>query len=373
MKKTAKTMNKGQTMKKLIMRAAALAVVLASLLLASCSGRGTPVMTLGDESVTDHMYEYWMCSYKAVLLSQYSDAKDSAEFWDMKLTEDTTAESFFYDLTYNYIESNLVAMHLFDEYGLEIEDEDREKAEQIISDLKEAYAGGNTNDFNRLLANYGVNADLLYDIYLEELKSTYVYNHVFESGILTVGDAEKEQFLEDNYARIRQIYVNNKYDREKSSYDDSGNFVMAPISDDVKAEKDAKIAEIQSKLSAGADFDEVYEAYSEDKEFPDGYYLCITTENLPREMINKALALDVGETATFETDYGTHIIKRLEMNEGAYSDEANAPFFTDFKEKVYEAVFNDLITSYYGRIEVDEEAIKQYTIRDSLPNYSFQY
>ena len=99
-------------------------------------------MTLGDKSVTDHMYEYWMCSYKAVLMSQYSDAKDTAEFWDMKLGEDTTAESFFYDLTYNYIESNLVSMYLFDELGLELEDEDCEKAEQIVSDLEGAYAGG---------------------------------------------------------------------------------------------------------------------------------------------------------------------------------------------------------------------------------------
>ena len=349
-------------------------LALCMLVTASCKAdRGTPVMTLGDSSVTDHMYEYWMCSYKAVLMSQYSDAKDTDEFWDMKLGEDSTAESFFYDLTYNYIESNLVSMYLFDELGLTIEDEDREKAEEIISDLEEAYAGGNRNDFNRLLANYGVNADLLLDIYLEELKSTYVYNHVFENGVLTVGDEEKEEFLRDNYVRIRQIYINNKYDRAKSSYDESGNFKMAPLDEAAKAEKDAKLTEAAYEIASGADFDEVYEKYSEDKEYVNGYYLSVSTQNIPRELINGALSLEVGESATIETDYGTHIIKRLEMNGRDYEDEANADFFTDFSEQVYESVFSDYISSYYDKIEVDKEAIKRYTIRDSLPNYSFQY
>ena len=36
-------------------------------------------------------------------------------------------------------------------------------------------------------------ADLLKEIYLEELKSTYVYNYVFENAVLTVGDEEKEE------------------------------------------------------------------------------------------------------------------------------------------------------------------------------------
>ena len=172
---------------KSLFKSLALILIAASLIFSSSCGvnRGTPVMTLGGKSVTDHMYEYWMCSYKAVLMSQYSDARESDDFWDMEISDGTTAEDFFFDLTYNYIESNLVAMYLFDELGLEIDGEDREKAEEIISDLKEAYAGGNRNDFNRLLANYGVNADLLLEIYLEELKSTYVYNHVFENGILT--------------------------------------------------------------------------------------------------------------------------------------------------------------------------------------------
>ncbi len=340
----------------------------------SCgAGRGEPVMTLGDASVTDHMYEYWMCSYKAALMSQYSDAKDTDEFWDMKLGDGATAESFFYDLTYNYIESNLVAMYLFDEFGLSIEDEDREKASEIVSDLEEAYAGGNRNDFNRLLANYGVNADLLLEIYLEELKSTYVYNHVFENGILTVGDEEKEKFLQDNYVRIRQIYINNKYDRSKSSYDESGNFKMAPLDEAAKAEKDRLVTEALYELSEGADFDEVYEKYSEDKEYENGYYLSVTTKNIPKELINRALTLEVGESATVETDYGTHVIKRLETDEGAYGKEENADFFGDFKEQVYESVFSDYISSYYDRIEVDHDAIAKYTIRDSLPNYSFQY
>jgi len=330
-------------------------------------------MTLGDKSVTDHMFEYWVDSYKAVLLSTYSDAKDTDEFWDKKLADGSTAEDFFYRQTYNYIESNLVCMYLFDELDLEIEDEDIEKSESIVAELESIYADGNRNEFNRLLGNYGVNAELLSDIYLEEIKSTYVYNHVFEKGLLTVGDGEKEEYLEDNYVRIKQIYVNNKYDFEKSSYDDAGNFNMAELDSETKAEKDAKVEEVKAALASGKDFDEVYSAYSEETDYPNGYYLSVTTQDLPQELISNALSLEVGESVTFESDYGTHFIKRLEMDEGAYSDEANKDFFEGFTESVYESVFSDYIKSFYEKIEVDEEAIKKYTVRDALPNYSFQY
>ncbi|MBR3639630.1 MAG: hypothetical protein IKN50_03400, partial [Clostridia bacterium] len=92
---------------------------------------GKPVMTLEDKTVTDRMYGYWLSSYKAVLLSQYADASDSDDFWDMKLSEGFSAEDFFEELCSNYIKSNLVAMYLFDVLGLEIEDEDEKTAENI--------------------------------------------------------------------------------------------------------------------------------------------------------------------------------------------------------------------------------------------------
>ena len=356
-------------MKKLLVVILALAA-----LLASCGvNRGTPVMTLHGAEVTDHMFEYWVDSYKAVLLSTYTDAKNTPEFWDTKIASGVTAEDFFYDLTYNYIESNLVAMYLFDKYGLEIEDEDEATASSIISELEEAYADGNRNAFNRLLANYGVNADLLKEIYLEELKSTYVYNYVFENAVLTVGDEEKEEFLKDNYVRIRQIYVNNKYDFEASSYDEAGNFTMAPLDDAVKAEKDQKAEDAKALVASGKDFDEVYKEYSEETSYPNGYYLSVTTQDLPQELISKALSLEVGEVAVFESDYGTHIIKRLEMDSHPWEDDANKDFFGDFTTSVYEAVYTDFVSSFYDEITVDRETIAKYTVRDALPNYSFQY
>ena len=361
-------------MKRIILKITSMLIAAASLIsLAACSSKkGEPVMTLGGSVVTDRMYEYWMCSYKASLMSQYSDAKDTADFWDMKLG-DKTAEDFFYELTYDYIESNLVCMYLFDKYSLEIDKEDRETAKSIIDDLEKEYADGSRNDFNRLLANYGVNADLLLDIYLDELKSTLVYNHVFENSLLTVGDEEKEDYLNKSYVRVRQIYINNKYDYERSSYDSDGNFIMADLSPEAKAEKDAKAASARAELDAGADFDEVYEKYSEDTAYPNGYYLSLSTENLPQELINNAFSLDVGESAEFESIYGTHMIMRLEMDKAPYDNDENADFFGDFKNEVYESVFTDFVTSFYDEITVDSEAISKYTIRDSLPNYSFQY
>ena len=342
--------------------------------LASCAvNRGTPVMTLGDVSVTDHMFEYWMDSYKASLLSAYSDAKDTDSFWSMKMSDGTTAEDFFYRSIYNYIESRLVAMYLFDEFGLEIEQEDIDTAKEIVGELEEYYSGGNRNDFNRELAVYGVNADLLREIFLEEVKSTYLYNYIFENKLLTVGDDEKNEYLRKNYSRVRQIYINDEYDPEASYYDSNGNFVMVPLSDEAKSEKSSKIEEARALLTSGEDFDKVYAEYSEETAYPNGYYLSVSTQGLPQELITNAFLIDVGETADFRSDYGTHIIKRLEMDDGAYANDTNKDFFGTFTTEVYEAVYNKYIATYYDKITVDKAAIEKYTVKSAPANYYFKY
>ncbi|MBE6562519.1 MAG: hypothetical protein E7660_02150 [Ruminococcaceae bacterium] len=341
--------------------------------LASCKKKtGVPALTLENSVVTENMYNYWLCSYKANFLASYEDVKDTEEFWQSELYDGSTAEEFLEELVLESVEMDLVAMHLFDKFGLSITNEDRKAAENIVADLCE-YTGGGKNDFNRAVSVYGVNYDMLVNIYLEEFKSTYVYDYVFENNVLVVDDEVKQAYLEDNYARVRHIYINDAYDSEKSYYDSDGNFVMEPYDDAKQAEKDAKVAAAKTALDTGADFDTVYKEYSEETAYEKGYYLNVSTTGLPSELITNAYKIDVGETMTFETQYGTHIIKRLEMDKAPYNDKANEDFFEDFTDSVYENTYMEYVRSYFDEITVDEEILAKYPVKDALPNYSFQY
>ncbi len=350
-----------------------LLAVLFVLTAASCKkAEEVAVMTLGDSVVTENMYSYWLSSYKANFLTSYEDVSDTEEFWSSTITDGLTAEEFLSQLILEYVQMDLVAMYLFDEFGLKVTSEDKKAAENIVADLLE-YAGGNKTVFNQALSAYGVNYNMLCDIYLQEFKSTYVYDHVFENNVLIVDDTVKQEYLEENYARVRHIYINDAYDTEKSAYDADGNFIMEPLDESTQTEKDKKVADALSALENGTAFDTVYEEYSEEKAYDNGYYLSASTTGLPTELITNAFKTEIGETATFKSQYGTHIIMRLEMDSAPYENEANSDFFEDFTDAVYENTFMEYIRSYFDKIEINTEVLSSYSIRDALPNYSFQY
>ena len=339
---------------------------------ASCKEKGRAAMTLGSTVISEGAYQYWVCSYKAQFMNQYSDMSDSDEFWGQVLYDGVTAEEFLTDLVNEYVKMNLVSMYLFDKYGMKISSEDEKVANGIVSEFKEI-SGDDAKAFEKILSQYGVNEKTLKQIYLDEFKSTYVYNYVFENGIATVTYEEKQDFLENNYVRIRHIYINNSYNYDESSYDSDGNFIKVPLDEETKAKQDAKVESVRKALSSGEDFDEVYEKYSEETAYKNGYYICSKTEDLPSELIVKSFTLETGESCEFESEYGTHFIKRLEMDEGAWKSTSNEDFFTTFTDDVYENVFMELMRSYFDEITVNEEVINEYPIRDALPNWSYQY
>lgn len=338
----------------------------------SCKEAPPSAMTLGGASISEGVYKYKLCSHKAQFLSTYSDMSDTDEFWDQMLTDDMNAEEFLTNLANDYVKMDLISIYLFDEYGMKTSAADKKAASDIISDLKEV-SGGDKKSFEKILSQYGVDEKTLLQIYLDEYKTTYVYNYVFENGIINVGDSEKQEFLEENYVRIRHIYINNSYNYDESYYDDDGNFIKVALSEEEQAKKDAKIEKVRKALADGDDFDSVYEKYSEETAYKYGYYLSSKTEDLPSELIVSSFTLDVGETLELESEYGTHFIKRLEMDEGAWKSSANEDFFGTFKDDVYESEFVEFMRSYFDMIEVNDDIISKYSIREVLPNWSYQY
>lgn len=361
-------------MKKLLKVLCLAAAVALFVTLPSCAvkNKGKTVMSLGNAEITDRMYGYWTSNYKADFISAYSDVSDTAEFWDSVLYDGVTAEKYLSERIYESIRADLVGMYLFNEYRLSVPDEYKEAADNIISDLMDYY-DADKNEFNRLLSQYGINIDLLREIMIDEAKTTEVYNYLFENNILTVGDAEKQEYVEKNYSRVLHIYINNAYDSEKSDYDENGNFVKAELDSETKAKKDAQVQEALDALDRGENFTDVYMKYSDETSYPNGYYIYAGIEGLPSELVTHALSLEVGKTEVFDSYYGAHIIKRVEMDEKPWENDENSDFFEDFTDSVYESVYIEHISSYYDMIETDDEAIAAISVKDALPNYSFRY
>ena len=123
-----------------------------------------------------------------------------------------------------------------------------------------------------------------------------------------------------------------------------------------------------------SDFDELLEIYGEDPgfaEYTNGYYLTAASEYEIAEVKDVLPEMKTGEIRLVQSDYGFHIVKKYELDEGAYKDKTNADFFTDFNDKLMTEMFLNLVGQYTDKVEVDEELASSIEIRDVAANYYY--
>ncbi len=354
-----------------------LAVIMLVFPLASCSGAETTVMEYGNSKITANMYSYWLSRYKAMFMYSYADMQDTDEFWNMEMAEGVTAEQFLTAVVQENIKTTLVCMELFDSYGLKITNETSDTIQAYIDDLIKEQANGSRSAFNQIASAYGVNDTILKEIYIAEQKVSQLYDYFYgENGIEQITDTSRDEYYKNNYSRAMHLYINNVY---KYETDENGNVVtdsetgypkMVELTAEEKAEKNAIIKEIDDKLAAGTPYEELYEQYSEDKNYPNGYYLSATSSFIP-EVTVEMLQMEVGEVSKVESSYGVHYLNKLELDEKAYANEENADFFADYDTLVGQGLFQAKISAITPEVIVHQNELANYSLRSAKANYSF--
>lgn len=369
-------------MKKTVRILAAVFAVL--MLLSSCSETvkdETPaVMTLGDKKITAAMYGFWASCYKGDYLASYDDVANNDETWNREISEGLTVGDYLDNVTLEKIKYNLVSMMLFDKYGLELSSEEKSNIKDYVSDIMLDKVGEDEEMFNAYLETFGVHKDMLENIFIEEAKVTKVYEYLYsKGGKNALTDADYEEFYQKNYVHFQMIYINNAYqyavDENGLHYtDDEGYYVTEPLDADVKAEKDAAVADAEKALAEGKDFEEVYEEYSEMKSYPNGYYYSPNGDygdEIFYDLTRLTKDLKVGEVAKLEADTGTCIILRLENDEGAWKEKTNSDFFGSFKDDAGDEAYRRFMEENYDGMWIDENAIKAYSVRNVIPAYFY--
>lgn len=87
--------------------------------------------------------------------------------------------------------------------------------------------------------------------------------------------------------------------------------------------------------------------------------------------------MNVGDVTVYQDELGFHIIMRLALEDGAYAKSDYSPWFKDqngvfdFYGNLENELFNKALGTYHEKIEVDEDILNSFTLRDAVPNYYY--
>ncbi len=324
-------------MKKLII------MVLAVLMLASCSGSGT-VATVGDTKITTDEFAFYLSSIK----SQMKGTElQTDEDWETQEIEGKKAIDVAKQRALDIAIENAMYIEAAEAAGIELTDNEKEQIKRTKAQIVSGYGGEGA--YKEFLKENNIT-----DRFIEMMcKSTVYYNKIGriiaeENPIL---DEEGEQYFKDNKSTLEREYRNAKH-------------ILILTVDSVtrqpKSEKEVKEAQKRAKdilaqIKSGADFDMMMTAYSEDPGLstePDGYVFG-SGEMVP-EFEQATDSVSVGEIAFCESSYGYHIIKRLPVE---YSDIADKVKNAIIEERIDERV-KEWEEEYSLEVTKNEESLK---------------
>ena len=332
--------------------------------------KGDTVMELDGYKITEAMYSYWMARYKSIFLSKFNNSKDTESFWTSTTEDGVTYEKYITDYVNRFAREVLISMKLFDDYGLSFTADDKTAINDYIKGLNAAY--GSKAELNNYLAGYGLNSKTLQTIYYAEQKVDKVREALFEKGgVFQVTDEDRTAYYKENYYCAEWIYIYTdvklKTDEEGKYYTDtSGNYITEALTEEEKAAKDSKIAELRGKLST-VDFRTLRKEYTEEvlskyDNYPDGVFLSANDyENYGTEFIKMIAGTEIGSTTEFTEEGILFVIKRYDLKDFNDLTEQELNLMKGFEGYVVTGKMN----SYYAAIEVkvNEDVLGRFDIK----------
>lgn len=330
-------------MKRIFCLILALSLCLACLL-TSCTGEGSPaVMEYEGVRLTEDIYRYWVACYKAQFAYQLNEenADEIAELIDEN------------------IKKSLVAVGLFNRYGLQLSDTSREQINRGISMLVEDIGGGSRAAFNEAVAAYGIDYDGLKIAFTYEQMALALRDYLFgEGGHYVISKEQYTKYYEETYARVYMIYISTvdfatDEDDLRIWDEESGSYIYTEKTGEAKAAAEAKAEEVRKALATlrnEEEFRALMEGYTEDpstKKYANGYYF--STEGDYSDYItavtDEVHKMQIGEAREVKSEIGYHFIYRTEPQEKGWDIAANSDFFEGFEDRIRARYFEMAITT----------------------------
>ncbi len=364
-------------MKNKIIRAAALALCILTLActLAGCAERGASVLTLDGYEINENMYNYWLASYKSYLLYMYGQDSDSSDFWNIEVADGMTAEDYGNEFALSNIKNVLVGMKLFDDNKLTLDPSVVQNVDMQIEEYITSY--GSEAAFNAVLSEVGINVDMLREIYLNEEKLTAVYNHLYGDG-KGVTEADIDSYYNEHYSQIKVaiIYTTEIVTDENGEavYGTDGYIQTEDMSEEEIIEKLAKAGEMLKRAEAGEDFDTLVKEYSEFDMSTYANGLFVSENEISfygYNLVYGAMTMAEGEIKTIEDENAVYVVQKEKLMPRASHSASDSAMLADLATYCSNELYTELLATEAEKIVINEEKIKEYSIKDAKSGISF--
>lgn len=182
-----------------------LCMLAGSLGLVACSQKATPMATLDDYVISTNVYQFLLSRVKGTL-SRAGYSVASADFWETVVDSNgTTYDEYFRQAVLVDARRYLAAMVLFDELKLVLPQSQYDK---IDEDIQESITtAGSKSALNSELATFGVNIDMLREIYIMEAKFNYLQDHLYGANGSKIAANVRQEYLDRNAVCYRYVLI----------------------------------------------------------------------------------------------------------------------------------------------------------------------
>ena len=182
-----------------------LALLMGAVAMTACSKRGTTLLELNGYTISTNQYQLLLSRVKASLYyAGYS--VDSSTFWDMVIdSEGNTYDQYFRNAALNDAKRYLAAAVIFDEEGLVLPQSYQDAIDEDIDEyIRDA---GSKSALNNALSAYGVNVDMLRDLYELEAKYAYLQAHLYGAEGEKIAANVRYDYLTEHAVCFKQVLI----------------------------------------------------------------------------------------------------------------------------------------------------------------------
>lgn len=295
---------------------------------------GLIIMTVNGVEVPFDEWRYW---YKTIDTSYYSGGDDnywndfSDQFQDLlTIVKQQILESYW---------SILIA----NDYNISLTEQDEADIETYLQQQGDAFE--TTEEYEKALEESSITEDLLRRLITQQVTGNRDYEELYnkDGALLAPPDDEIKEDLAKDYARVYHVLVANDHFADDEEYADADEQTLKNAAKEYAEE-------LLEQIQNGADiYDLAQEADDPGMvDNTDGYFF--TYGEMVEPFEKAAFALEIGQTSDLvETDYGYHIIQRLEQEQYVEDnwDEVRTTYLNrKFNEQIDE-LLNNVTIEYW--------------------------